>query len=470
MVTFGGTRFSKGKSAVVAGALVVLALGGGEVVATAGDPGGAVTSGGVAADGAGVVPSRAQTAGVGVSSSGEPQGGKYRRVMLRQARMDAWIARILGPAYSLDFKGPEGFGGVWLDPDVGSVTFAWKGEPGRRVARKLARPPKGVSVTVTSAAYTQAELDVATGKLWERCGKLRRSTGWSLVESSPSQTGSGLDAEVVAVSGADQDGLKSTRGVFSKAVGVPVTVTKGERVTLAQGPRWKPDQPWRSGAALLTPLGRLCSSGVAGKDKGGRNVFITAEHCGEVKGGKYYAMDGNNPPKKGSKFGEVWDVLPKHDTALVGATGKVTALIYTGDWNAPKSKYKVVGSAGDSQVGDYVCTSGANSGVHCKLKVTKTKTCAASKGKIPFCPWVKAVASSGIAVAEGDSGGPVFMGPGKKKQEDKRQVRGTISGGRDFYACPSGSVAIPGNLCSSRVYFAPIKKALSDFKVTLVKR
>ncbi|MDZ7577041.1 MAG: hypothetical protein U0904_02520 [Candidatus Nanopelagicales bacterium] len=462
MFKFGGTRFNKGKSALVAGTLVVLAVGGGEVVATAEDPAGDRS----------VVTQEAGVAGDATADSGavEPQGRKLRRMMSRQTRMDAWIASIRGEQYSLDFNGPKGFGGVSLDPDEGLVTFAWKGEPGRRVARKLARPPKGVSVAITPAAYTQAELKVAADKLRTSRTKLRKSTGWSLVVVSPSQTGSGLDAQVVAVSGADQDPLGSIQGAFSNAAGVAVMVSEGERVVQTQGPRWKPTSSWRAGAALMTPKGGVCSSGVAGKGSGGENVFLMARHCGWKKGKKYYAKNGNTWTSKGPEFGKVFGSLEEHDTLLVGTTGAVNALVYDGPWNAPKSDYRTIGSSGDSVVGDYVCTSGAMSGVHCPLRVTATNTGYWKKYKKKKDVWRSpmdvATASSGIAVAQGDSGGPVFMvsGPGKL-----RQARGLISALSGQMKCPSIAIT-KGPKCGNSVYYAPIKRALSDFKVKLVHR
>ncbi|MDP3983854.1 MAG: hypothetical protein Q8Q52_02455 [Acidimicrobiia bacterium] len=385
---------------------------------------------------------------------------------------------ILGPKYSLDFNGPKGFGGVSVDPDAGLVTFAWKGEPSARVARKLASPPEGVSVTVTQARYTQARLNVASDRLAKRQirKRLRRSTGWSLVVLSPDQTGSGLDAEVVPVRGAAQDSLGSARGAFSTAADVAVTVTEGERAFLAQGPRWKPKSPWRGGAALMTPLGdAVCSSGIAGIGSGGEKVFLTAGHCGENKsggyGGTYYAKNGNTWKSKGPKFGDVWGTLPEHDTGLVGITGGYGARFYTGSWNAPKSKYKTVGSAGESKKGEKVCTSGAMSGVHCKLNVTKTNATVFPYGPLgpSFSPMVIAVASSGIAVAQGDSGGPVFKGK-KNHKAKKRQVRGIISMWFVSVKCPSIAIPKSGLMCGKKVAFAPIKRALSDFSVKLVKQ
>lgn len=138
--------------------------------------------------------------------------------------------------------------------------------------------------------------------------------------------------------------------------------------------------------------------------------------------------------------------------------------VYDGAWNNADNYAKSVANKGAARKGKRFCTSGANSGVHCALSVYTTNSRVKyASGQIVFGIVKAQRLSSGIAVAQGDSGGPVF-GPHAGSWV-KVQAVGLISGGATSVTCPS--LAVSGVRCFKKVYFQPVNAALDIFGAQL---
>lgn len=89
---------------------------------------------------------------------------------------------------------------------------------------------------------------------------------------------------------------------------------------------------------------------------------------------------------------------------MVGAAGNQ---YYDGAWNDPTGYHKHVAGWGLNKAGDYVCTSGSMSGIHCNILVQYAGI-TMNIGGIDRQNVVKAIRTdTSMAVAAGDSGGPV---------------------------------------------------------------
>ncbi|MFD9123420.1 hypothetical protein [Kitasatospora sp. NPDC059571] len=134
-----------------------------------------------------------------------------------------------------------------------------------------------------------------------------------------------------------------------------------------------------------------------------------------------------------------------YDTTFVNLNGSAGTQFYDGAWNDPNGYHKHVASWGLNHDGDYVCTSGAMSGIHCNLKV-KYAGVDISIGGIVRHNVVEAFRtdSSTIAVAQGDSGGPVVTST-DGTWGSEMQARGLISGGDgEWVVCPTWGVGTAG--------------------------
>jgi hypothetical protein len=151
--------------------------------------------------------------------------------------------------------------------------------------------------------------------------------------------------------------------------------------------------------------------------------------------------------------------------------------MFAGAWNS--NVLKTVSGTRGNYVGAYVCTSGSMSGQHCDVIVEATNqtiNLIADDGTShPVAPMVVAVSrNGGVAVATGDSGGPVAaqdaVVPGTGLQLPYVYGVGTISG-EDRGAlvpCPRGTVAQATTECSQRVVYAPLLESLAFMQVFLM--
>jgi len=134
--------------------------------------------------------------------------------------------------------------------------------------------------------------------------------------------------------------------------------------------------------------------------------------------------------------------------------------MFDGTWNNPAGYDKKVIGYGDVSIGDAICTSGANSGVHCGLRVgampvkfddhypyVPNSSFNTIYAQSPFVPMT-------AANCQGDSGGPVLT---PRNSSDVLAV-GMIQGapfGNGYNV--TASERYSNNLCSVGVYFSSMR-------------
>ncbi|MEU7961822.1 hypothetical protein [Micromonospora humida] len=373
---------------------------------------------------------KATAAGSFIDSTPVPGGfASWKELLELQQRMNNAAARITKIAQR-DAK--SGFAGVIADPTARKLQVFWKGEaPAGLVATSRATVP----TEVLPAAYTRRELDVAAAKL-------RRSAGDKITTVGPRADGAGL---LVGT----QSGLL---GAASMA-GVPVTVQTG--VSASPATRWDDTAPWWGGGAWRNATtGGGCSTGF-GVFQGGSARMLSAAHCGNINNA---ATDPT-----GQSMGIVGTRNAGTDTLLLsGASGGRVFNNSTDANGAVVSEFsnQVIGAQA-SQVGNFVCTSGAYSGTRCSIQVKARNLCINVRDFGTVCGQVQAESTTRTnAVGQGDSGGPVeIVNPANTLQVWATGTNTAIDDGGAATACTGYRPT--GRVCAWRMYYEDIFSGLA---------
>ncbi|MEU8183943.1 hypothetical protein AB0B86_24630 [Micromonospora sp. NPDC049047] len=320
---------------------------------------------------------KAASAGSFVDSTPVPGGfASWSELLRLQQRMNTAAARITTVA---ERSASSGFAGIVADPTNRELQVYWKGEPPANVVA-VARAT--VATRVLSAPYTQRELMVAADRL-------RAKAGDKITTVGPRADGAGL---LVGT----QSGLLGATAL----AGVPVTVQTG--VAASPATRWDDSPPWWGGAAWRnTANGGGCSTGF-GVYQAGVTRVLSAAHCANLN---VLATDPT-----GQTIGTVTARNVGTDTLLLNGSGGGRVFNNSTDaaGNVVSEFSNQVIGASASQVGNWVCTSGAYSGTRCSIQVKARNLCINVRNFGQVCGQVQAENTTHTnAVGQGDSGGPV---------------------------------------------------------------
>lgn len=211
------------------------------------------------------------------------------------------------------------------------------------------------------------------------------------------------------------------------------------------------DSPrFHAGAVMMSSSGGMCTSGFSIIVNGVAKT-TTARHC---------TATPYKSPGSGYSFGYTYTTSHAGLARVMNSAGR--GRTWDGAWNDSSGFSKAVSGYRDVSLGDYVCTDGANSGVHCNVKVTAMKVAwDDGLGGGPANNILAVKQSSGIAAIQGDSGGPVIFpySTGKVGAVGMIQgIRGTLSTGS---ACGSGRF-LGSNKCSKEVFFTSSRTMVSS--------
>ncbi|GGM22464.1 hypothetical protein GCM10010102_17700 [Promicromonospora citrea] len=359
-----------------------------------------------------------------------------------------------------------GYAGVAVDYPTATVTLSWKGPTPTAALRLQGAAPRGVTVTVRRAAFSEAELRAASTRLLDGA---RAEHGPDVVLAAyPTPDHSGLVAEVAGSPGVapHQDLTRQdlTR-YLERAAQVPVRVTPvpdgagpdvGSGVESTAADRRDDRAPWHGGGAIATADGSdYCTTGFAIVTGEGARRLVTAAHCNARVGD--VVRDG-----AGQRLGTVAARAPQLDAQLIDPVGspKTAPSVFGGPWDAdrdhPRYRYPVAGVQLPA-VGQHICSSGAVTGEHCAtIRATNLAwTCGDET-----CHGFRASRDDGgVVVGGGDSGGPMYV-----VIDGKAYARGMIDGGSDRRSC--GSTSLPTQ-CFSYVYGIPMVDILEHWDARL---
>jgi hypothetical protein len=379
-----------------------------------------------------------------------------------------------------------GFTEVEVDPDHNHLRLHWKGTPPQRVQHILAHLPTGVTAEVLPARYSKADLHTARNKLLHD-GKptdLRiasTTTPIRVTSIGPAVDGSGLEIGYDEDRGTGKrdatDPLRQTvrrdRSVEVKALTERLT---GVHTSVAYKPlsedlasRPHDASPWSGGAALRNPTGGICSSAFSVINAKGEYMLTSAYHCngGNGQWSTYWGGDPIGITDNSQTYASddaLGIYLPSHQSR---------GYLYDGRPNETDGYAKPVTGWGHNNVGDYVCTDGANSGVHTNIQIAKTDIGVIGANgvyrPITDLAYASQYVPDGIAAVNGDSGGPVFAGVNNYSADE---ARGMITALDRTVDCPASLPVLdrPARRpwCVHGVYYVPIYQTLHDMNWTLV--
>ncbi|MFF7442714.1 S1 family peptidase [Streptomyces sp. NPDC008122] len=387
-----------------------------------------------------------------------------KEVLVRQHQLDAIADEITQNRPEHERFRVPGYAGIVVDADNGRLNVYWKGPLPERVHNLAAQAPHGLKVDVRPARYSAAEVKTAQRKLLTNSsrrgdGLLPGGRPWTSLATSP--TGDGLIIGYEPEKGlsrAQQDGESSeVAAATQKATGVAVTAMPKRRSQISA--RQDDYSPWWGGAGLRTPANSFCSSGFSVYFPSGAPGMLTAAHCG---------MDGQFFDRQGELIGEAILKRRDLDVTVIGVeNGAVGGYYYDGPWSTDIGKHVIGWNT--NYVGDYVCTSGAMSGVHCNNKVNSIEDDIVQDDGTHVGPVVFAQRTDlqDVSHSKGDSGGPVVTSPDGTYGFDM-EARGIISVGRgEPTVCIPGETQRPDVMCFSTVGYIPMGTIMNTFGLTL---
>ncbi|MEV7189373.1 hypothetical protein [Kitasatospora sp. NPDC093102] len=396
------------------------------------------------------VPARAATAPPALGTH-RTVGVVAPEVLWRQVVLDRLADAALGVPEHRRAQVP-GYAGHVVDPQEGRLTLYWHGDVPERVTDLLAHTPPGVTATVRRAPYTLRQLREARDRLVAAAVRGDAGAVWN--SAGPTADGTGLVVGYTPGT-ARRDGVRAREQVAARAAelaGVPVDAAPAAAPT-ATATRHSDANPWSAGAELTSPANAFCSSGF-GAWRGKTAVLLTAAHCG---------TSGTYKTGAGAVIGSVSDADTALDVAVINVNGTPSGRFYDGAWNNASGYSKRTFGAGHNNVGGLVCDSGAMSGVHCGLKITKTEYAANVEGT-----WhtdmdiAERTDDSTIAVAQGDSGGPVFASINGGEDMQARGI--AVAGGGNKIVC--GDTAIR-TTCYDTLLYTPISPVVDKFGLSI---
>ncbi len=346
--------------------------------------------------------------------------------------------RLLAAAEKISAASTDGFAGFELRLRSRELYVYWKGTPPLGVIAAV-RDQEGVRVL--PAPFSEKELLALATTV----------RGPEVVATGPLPDGSGI---MVSVTGAAATGAAVAQ---VEASGARVVV---EPHTPAPKPfydRQDDKAPYYGGAMYHYQVQggtSFCSTGFAVK-VGTESKILSAAHCG-VNG--QAVKDGG-----GQVMGTFEGDNNTNDIILIDAPAAGKAFV--GSYSSGVSD-KIIGAMA-SMAGMWVCTSGANSGDHCNIKVkyvNQTISLPTSEGTFTIYPLVRAQEyDHEIAAAQGDSGGPVIV---TTQHPDLVRAAGTITAGGGLVD-DCGPMFLPDSICGWDIYYVPIATSLTYYGATL---
>lgn len=240
--------------------------------------------------------------------------------------------------------------------------------------------------------------------------------------------------------------LQTLASRAATATGAAVHVISGVRVVPYS--RQDDTSPFYSGGFMINGDGSKCSSGFAVNYEGAAYT-TTARHCG----GTWKSRNG------GASYG---NTKVKSDLGMARVlNGGGDGWMFGGSYSS--GSVRPVKSLIDLNVGNWVCTSGGNTGEHCNMQVTNLAVVYNDGYGSAYTIEATQRTSGAIAAGTGDSGGPVFTCEVAPACTAVRAA-GMIQGGNSY---KSGSSCGPardqsGLICGNKVYFTSMRTVVDS--------
>ncbi|MET3812442.1 hypothetical protein [Arthrobacter sp. UYEF3] len=348
-----------------------------------------------------------------------------------------------------------GYVGQVNDATTRSTRVLWKGASPLRDTVRAGGQARGISVTFSERPYSLPEIRATIARI-DSQKKALSNLGFQVDNIAGVRDDDGTIAvEGRAAPGAAPDWVM-VAAAANQAAGTPVRVVNTVRATPAT--RSRDSSPFNSGAYMMTSNYHVCSTGFA-LASSTQTYTITARHC---DAGPWYDRDDS------TKFigSEFWDSSTGQSSLIAGAGSK---WMYDGTWDNSWGLSKATSGVRDVSIGDWICTSGGNSGVHCNIQVRSEWNWWDDGFGGAYNTEGLQIGGTDIAAIQGDSGGPVLMPYSDGTVGAVGMIQAVINGHAD--GC--GSVHDYGpptdpNLCSADFFFTPERTIANSYGLSLV--
>lgn len=319
-----------------------------------------------------------------------------------------------------------------------STTLLWAGEsPLQKTVREEA-DRRGIKLTVKPVQHSRKALEEGADKIWASA----KNAEWNGFVVT-SLVGTDLDTDGLVVRGHYENAQVSAsqrartaevaKGLSSVVTGVEEAPKPTNYVT-----RSTDTAPFNAGGAMRGNNGSHCTSGF-GISIGNVWRTMTARHC---TAGSFTAWDNG-----GQSYGGTLTHANGAGARIL--TGGGFRWMFDGAWNDPNGYRKTVEGYADLSINDWVCTSGANTGVHCYIQVDNLLV-SFNDGFGAFWTIRAHQRQSGIAGGQGDSGGPVLVPYSNGKVGAAGMIQGSL--GPQTQSC--GSVRVGPIWCGRELEFS----------------
>lgn len=260
------------------------------------------------------------------------------------------------------------------DATTRSTKLLWKGPSPLRAVVLAEGQRRGIGVTFSERPYSLPEIKAAVSRLDAQKAALS-ARGFQIEGIVGVRDDDGaISVEGHALSGQSPD-MKAVASAASGIAQATVRLVDSRKSTPAT--RSNDVAPFNAGDYMT----------------------ITARHCPNES---YYDRDNS-----GVYVGYEFRDSPDGQASLIDGTG--SWWMYDGAWDNPYGYSKQVVGFQDVSLGDWICTSGGNSGVHCSIQVTSMYYWWNDGYGGAYNIEAYQTNSADIAAIQGDSGGPVLM-------------------------------------------------------------
>jgi len=340
---------------------------------------------------------------------------------------------------------------------IGILEVVWKAPAPTAIRALNGELVNGYLIRVSESVLSQVDLIALSDRL---LGGARNGSLPTISFVTGNEDQSGL---VVAVPRLGNDGLELST-MFSAVAGVPTAVVSGEGPLPTSrrdnGHRWRGGSLFRI-RTFPKPYA-FCSTGFPVRMNGQGRV-LTARHCSARN--NLWDDGGGEPMTDAPSDTETRSV---DDTMIIDPNGDTQGLVYGGSPSATRDSGKHVfrvASAYSPPRNGEVCTSGANSGMHCGLEVLDSTMLTWNCGSHSCHGWrARRDARSSRphpSIVGGDSGGPVF----RIRDDSRIAAQGIIYGGSGSVPC--GDLRLPVKNCYATVWFTDIERVLESWNATI---
>jgi hypothetical protein len=319
---------------------------------------------------------------------------------------------------------------------------------------QYAKEHSDIGIEIVSAPYSYEQLSSAVGSI-ENLGDTINSIIAGVAIKNDG-TGLRVDVDQAQAANAYRRGTATYENEIRSNVGVPVTFSYAEKVKPTS--RWTAESPFASGAVMASDIwgsgGVRCSTGFWGRNfNTGKDVMITADHCGIKTGITWHAGSSSSGSLLGTGVAQRYYGSDDINAFVKDTSATVAPAVYWGSFSTDQVT-PIYGFTGYPSVNQSVCYSGSYSGTVCGNTVTDVHYYVNYGSQGDYAEQICTKQSSSVpAVGNGDSGGPVLQ-----VIDGKAYAQGVISGMRNAgNSCTGLPGQEGGRQCSAVVFYAAVE-------------